>query len=624
MSASRSSSSSTATPDRPALIFGEDVLTYAEFNRLADQLAADLRRRGVGPDHFVGVFAERSFELMIAVYAIIKAGGAYVPLDPDHPADRLRFMADDAGLALILTQAHLADRLPTGAAEAVIVDVANWGWTADPAPQSDEPPADNAGPGNVAYLLYTSGSTGRPKGVMIEHRSIINRLRWMQDAFPLDGTDVVLQKTPYTFDVSVWELFWPLLEGASLVLAAPGDHRDPAALVRTIAANRVTTLHFVPSMLALFVEEPSVPQCETIRRVICSGEALPRALQDRLFAVLDTELHNLYGPTEAAVDVTWWACDPASPLDTVPIGYPIANTEVHVLDRRLRRVPRGTAGELCIGGVQVARGYHGRDELTADRFVPDPYRSTPGARLYRTGDLVRHHPDGAVEFLGRLDHQVKLHGQRIELGEIEAAIAAHDATREVVVTAAGAGTTEAVLVAYVVANGEPATLEAELREHCGRSLAAYMVPSIWMFLDEMPLNANGKADRKALPEPALIRSDRAIVDPASQLERDIVAVWEQVLETSPIGTTDTFFDVGGNSLLLVVLAQRLTERLGREVGVAELLRHTTVAAQAEHLRPSDDAGDDQAGPGSPDADAAVAAGRDRARARRARRRRTGG
>ena len=604
-----------AAPDHAALVMDGRTLSYGEFNQRTNQLAHDLRERGIGPEQFVGVFAERSFELMIAVHAIVKAGGAYVPLDPDHPAERLRFMAADAGLTLVLTQPHLVERLPATDAEALTVDLDQWRWDDQP---SDNPSPD-AGPANVAYLLYTSGSTGRPKGVMIEHRSVINRLLWMQEAFPLGPNDVVLQKTPYTFDVSVWELFWPLLEGATLALAPPGDHRDPAALVRTIVANDVTTLHFVPSMLALFVDEPTVPSCATIKRIVCSGEALPRALQDRLFEVLDTELHNLYGPTEAAIDVTWWACDPESPLDTVPIGYPIANTQVHVLDQGMRRVPRGTAGELCIGGVQVSRGYHARAELTADRFVPDPYAATPNARLYRTGDLVRHRPDGAVEFLGRLDHQVKIHGQRIELGEIEAAIGSHQSAREVVVTASGTGAADAVLVAYVVTDGDHATVESALRDHCATSLAAYMVPTVWMFLDSMPLNANGKADRKALPAPVTVTAQRQIVNPTSATEQQVASVWEAVLEQGPVGTTDTFFEVGGNSLLLVVLAQKLTESFGRPVEVAELMRHTTVAAQAEHLA----AQPDQDGADAPAVDPAVAAGRDRAAARRARRRRTG-
>lgn len=593
------------TPDRPALRFGDDVLTFREFNERANQLAHHLRRRGVGPDRFVGVFCERSFELMIAIYAIVKAGGAYVPLDPDHPPDRLRFMAEDAGLEIILTQPQLAGRLGPIPADNEVVDLSTWAWGDLPATN----PHAGAGPDDLAYLLYTSGSTGRPKGVMIEHRSVVNRLIWMQETFPLDHDDVVLQKTPCTFDVSVWELFWPLIEGATLALAPPGDHRDPVALVRSINQHQVTTLHFVPSMLQLFVEEPTAGSCDSIVRVICSGEALPRALQDRLFSVLNTELHNLYGPTEAAIDVTWWACSADSPLETVPIGYPIANTEIHVLDRRHHRVPRGTPGELCIGGVQVARGYHNRPELTADRFVLDPFRSTADARMYRTGDLVRHLPDGAVEFLGRLDHQVKLHGQRIELGEIEAAIGSYSGVKEVVVTATGVGTAEAALVAYVVAEG---ATEQGLRAHIGTGLATYMIPSTWMFLSSMPLSSNGKVDRKALPAPSVPAVDRSVTPPSSDLESRVLELWHQVLPNADFGTTDTFFDAGGNSMLLVVLSQRLSEAFDRPVEVADLLRETTPAAQAALLA-TDSATTASRG------DPAVEAGRSRARARRRRR-----
>ncbi|MCP4224690.1 MAG: amino acid adenylation domain-containing protein [Actinomycetia bacterium] len=594
------------TPDAPALLRGDETLTYLQFNQAANQLAHHLRARGVGPGTGVGIFAERSFEMMVGVYATIKAGGAYVPLDPEHPVDRIRFMAEDSGINLILTQADLVASLPGGDVEAIVLDGGDPPWSSEL--MSNPEPV--SGPDDMAYLLYTSGSTGRPKGAMIEHRAIVNRLLWMQEAYQLDETDCVLQKTPYTFDVSVWELFWPLEVGARLVMAEPGGHRDTAYLASIIAHYGVTTLHFVPSMLQLFVEEPTVGICASVKRVICSGEALPRSLQDRLFEVLDTELHNLYGPTEAAVDVTWWVCDPTSSLSTVPIGYPIANTEVHVLDPHLRRVPVGVQGELHIGGVQLARGYHNREELTAEKFIPDPFSVRSGARLYKTGDLVRHRTDGAVEFLGRIDHQVKIRGQRIELGEIEAVIADHPAVREVVVVASGPSVAETRLVAYVVAelDGAEAEPEQALRDHCSVGLAAYMVPTLWMFLDTFPLNPNGKVDRKALPTPEIAGREREIVAAGSTTEAAIADVWRSLLSQDEIGVTETFFDVGGNSLLLIRLAHLLTGRFDKPVSVQQLLRHTTIRQQAELIAAE-----------APEADEAVTAASEGVAARRGRR-----
>lgn len=592
-----------ATPEAVALVLGDQSMTYDEFNRRSNQLAHHLQANGVGADSTVGLYAERSMEMMIAIYGIIKAGGAYVPLDPDHPADRIQFMAEDSGVDMVLTQSALVNSLPDTNASHLVLDVDDGPWTEQP----DHNPHPVAGPDHMAYLLYTSGSTGRPKGVMVEHRAIVNRLIWMQEAYGLGAADSVLQKTPYTFDVSVWELFWPMQVGARLVLAKPGGHRDAAYLVDVIEQNDISTLHFVPSMLQLFVEEPTVGRCSSIRRVICSGEALPRSLQDRLFEVLNTELHNLYGPTEAAVDVTWWACDPQSPLDTVPIGYPIANTQVHILDADLQRVPLGVPGELHIGGVQLARGYRNRPELTAEKFIADPWSDATGDRLYKTGDLVRHRFDGAVEFLGRLDHQIKIRGQRVELGEIEARITDHPSIREVVVVASGSSAATTQLVAYVVGDmesfGDEGAARQAIEDHCGVTLPPYMVPTVWMFLPALPLNSNGKVDRKALPKPDDMTT-RDVVAAGSTAEADILGIWRSLLDQENVGVTDAFFDVGGNSLLLVRLAQLLSERYEREIKVPDLLRCSTVRQQADLVQETDDGTD-----GSVAAGVAMAAAR---------------
>jgi amino acid adenylation domain-containing protein len=436
------------TPDAVALVFEDEHLNYRELNARANRLAHRLRRCGVGADVLVGVMMERSVEMVVALLGVLKAGGAYVPLDPQYPAERLAYMMADARADVLLTQARLLDALPQERPRTVIAldaeaDSLDAESAADPAPAADEQ--------CLAYCIYTSGSTGRPKGAMNTHRAIVNRLLWMQDAFGLKADDAVLQKTTFSFDVSVWEFFWPLITGARLVVARPGGQHESAYLVRLIGEQQVTTTHFVPSMLQVFVEEGSVGSCRSLRRVVCSGEALPFALQTRFFARLEAaELHNLYGPTEAAVDVTWWPCERDSDTGVVPIGRAIANTEMHVLDGRMNPVPVGVAGELYIGGVQLARGYLKRPGLAAERFVPHPFAREAGQRLYRTGDLACFQPDGNIRYLGRLDHQVKLRGFRIELGEIEAALDSHPAVSKSVALVREDEPGQKRLVAYVV------------------------------------------------------------------------------------------------------------------------------------------------------------------------------
>ncbi|HEY9421467.1 MAG TPA: amino acid adenylation domain-containing protein, partial [Thermoanaerobaculia bacterium] len=400
------------SPDAVAVELDEERLTYRELDQRAGRLARHLRGLGVGPEERVAVCMERSLEMVVSLLGILKAGAAYVPLDPEYPRERLAFMLSDSRPRMLLTQKSLLDRLP--------------GWDGPmlclgPQGLGEDGGEDLEGfesPDLPAYVIYTSGSTGRPKGVVVPHRGVCNRLIWMQEAYGLTPEDRVLQKTPFSFDVSVWEFFWPLMFGARLVMARPGGHRDGAYLADTIAARRITTLHFVPSMLQVFLEEPGLERCRGLKRVICSGEALPRRLQDRFAERIGTGLHNLYGPTEASIDVTSWACQDDG-RSTVPIGRPIANTRIYVLDRSLEPVPEGVAGELCIAGVGLARGYLGRPDLTAERFTPDPV-SGFGERIYRTGDLVRWLPDGSLDYLGRLDHQVKVRGFRVEAGEIEA------------------------------------------------------------------------------------------------------------------------------------------------------------------------------------------------------------
>ncbi|MFL6202421.1 MAG: amino acid adenylation domain-containing protein, partial [Thermoanaerobaculia bacterium] len=576
------------TPEAPAMSFAGETLTYRELGRRSGALAGRLRALGVGPETLVGVCAERSTEMVVALLAILKAGGAYVPLDPDYPADRLAFMLEDAAVPVLLTQARLADRLPAHGARVLLLDGA-----AEPTPATAEGPA--AGPDNAAYAIFTSGSTGRPKGVVNTHRGIVNRILWMQAQYGLAPGDAVLQKTPFSFDVSVWELFWPLVVGARLVVARPGGHQDPAWLAETIVREGITTLHFVPSMLQVFVEQEGLDGLAryggSLRRVMASGEALPAGLAARFFARMPrgVQLHNLYGPTEAAVDVTWHACRPGE--ERVPIGRPVANTRILVLDRHGRPVPVGVAGELHIGGVQVARGYLRRPDLTAGRFVPDP--EGDGERLYRTGDLARYlshgpgGPDGEVEYLGRIDHQVKIRGFRIELGEIEAALARHPAVREAVVLARSqAGNAgDRTLVAYVVASSPDGDdLAAGLRAHLRAGLPDYMVPSFFVFLDAMPVTANGKVDRRALPAPDRDRSEAQGAAPGTPTELALAALWREILGVERIGLHDSFFDLGGHSLRATQVISRLRQTCGVDLPLRLLFEAPTVAGLTARLR----------------------------------------
>ncbi|HTA05215.1 MAG TPA: amino acid adenylation domain-containing protein, partial [Solirubrobacteraceae bacterium] len=474
------------SPEATALVFEDRALSYGELNRRANQLAHHLIGLGVKPDDRVAIAAERSLELVVGLLAILKAGGAYVPLDPAYPADRLRIMLDDAEPVVVLTQSALEHRFVTER-PTLLLD------RADPAfaQQSELNPdarARGLNASHLAYVIYTSGSTGVPKGVMNTHQGLCNRLVWMQAAYGLAPADGVLQKTPFSFDVSVWEFFWTLLYGARLVIAKPEGHKDADYLSDLIDAEGVTTVHFVPSMLQHFVPtDGSARRCPSLRRVFCSGEALPYELQQRFLDHFDAGLHNLYGPTEAAIDVTYWACRRGDERHIVPIGRPIANTQIYILDAHGEPAPLGVAGEIHIGGAGVARGYLNRPELTAKRFLRNPFVSDAGARMYRTGDLGRWLPDGSIEYLGRNDFQVKIRGFRIELGEIEARLAACAGVREAVVLAREDQPGDKRLVAYVVPNAGQALEPASLRTQLAQGLAEYMIPSAFVSLETFPL-----------------------------------------------------------------------------------------------------------------------------------------
>lgn len=559
--------------DAVAVVFEDSSLTYAELAAAANRVAHRLIEAGVGPESVVGLCAERSLELVVALLGVVRAGAAYVPLDPDYPVDRLRFMVTDSGASVVLTQRRFAGR--TGVGELVLDDPDAWAST----PTGD--PGVDVNPDAAAYVIYTSGSTGHPKGVVNTHRGIVNRLSWMQAAFALTADDAVLQKTPTSFDVSVWEMFWPLLWGGRLVLAPPGGHRDPSVLREVIERHRVTMVHFVPSMLAAFLVDlpDDDARCESLRHVVCSGEELPVSTARRCLAAMPwTELHNLYGPTEAAVDVTAWRCDSDvfAGAARVPIGRPTGNVRVYVLDERLRLAPVGVPGELYLGGVQVARGYHGRPELTARRFVADPY-GAPGDRLYATGDLVIWNSRGELEFLGRIDGQVKVRGFRIELGEIESVLAEQPGVRE-----AAAAVRDDRLVAYVVGDG--GLDAAALKRGLGRRLPEHMVPAAFVERAKLPLTPNGKLDRAALPAPdfTAMSSGRPPVGP---LEHRLCHLFADVLGLPDVGTDDGFFDLGGDSLRAVRLVAELTKAVEDvQVRVMDVFQHPTVRELATFLQ----------------------------------------
>ncbi|WP_224497203.1 MULTISPECIES: non-ribosomal peptide synthetase [Bradyrhizobium] len=555
-------------PEAVALVYQDQRVSYGALNAHANQLAHHLIALGVKPDQPVAICVARSPLMVVGLLAILKAGGAYVPLDPAYPSARLRQVLEDAAPRLLLTDA--AGRAALGDvgldASVLELDAAAPAWAS--LPESDpDTRALGLTSRHLAYVIYTSGSTGTPKGAQNEHRAIVNRLMWMQNAYGLNATDVVLQKTPFSFDVSAWEFFWTLLEGATLVLAPPGAHRDPDALVDLIISQRITTIHFVPSMLVSFMDAKSVDRCRSLRRVLCSGEALPAASVHRVRRVLPrTGLHNLYGPTEAAIDVTAWSCPAEFDEAVVPIGRPIANTRIYLLDDHGEPVPFGAVGELCIGGAGVARGYLNRPELTAERFIASPF--VDGDRLYRTGDLARYLADGNLEFLGRNDEQVKIRGFRIEPGEIAARLLEHPAVGDAVVVAREDGRGEQRLVAYVVApEAEESDLAGGLRAHLSARLPDYMVPSAFVRLAGLPLTVNGKVDRNALPAPGEeAYAHRAYAPPQGEIETALATIWAELLGVERIGRHDHFFELGGHSLLAVQLMELLRRRsLGIEV-----------------------------------------------------------
>jgi amino acid adenylation domain-containing protein len=485
---------------------------------------------------------------------------------------------------LLITQSSLQASLPDYETDILLID-AEWDKLAT---ESRDNLAQLAGPDNLAYIIFTSGSTGRPKGVLNEHHGIVNRLLWMQDEYQLDSSDTVLQKTPFSFDVSVWEFFWPLMTGARLVMAKPGGHRDTTYLIEEIISERVTTMHFVPPMLQVFLQDVTATNCTSLKRVICSGEALPIELQQRFFAMLPAELHNLYGPTEAAIDVSYWACERDDESTSVPIGAPVANTQLHVVDEQGQPCAIGVPGELWIGGTQVARGYINRPELTAAAFVADPFSKQPNARAYKTGDLVRWRADGNIEFLGRIDHQIKLRGFRIELGEIESHLTQLDKVKQSVVLLREDTPGLKQLVAYVEC-ADPIAFDQDMaRKALDTQLPDYMVPTAFVALEVFPLTPNGKLDRKALPAPESQTIETEYLAPRNDTEEQLAAMWTELLGIDKVGINDDFFALGGHSLVAMQVVSRIMQSMGVQLPLETMFEAPTIASLAESVNKSGD------------------------------------
>ncbi|HEY0404990.1 MAG TPA: amino acid adenylation domain-containing protein, partial [Pyrinomonadaceae bacterium] len=523
----------------------------------------------------------RSVEMIVGLLGILKAGGAYVPLDPQYPQERLAFMLQDAGLTLLLTQERLARTLPSHNAQVIRLD-ADWPAIAA---ESKSNPSSVAVPDNLVYVIYTSGSTGKPKGAMVTHGGVVNCLLWMQETYQLTEADRFLFKGSLNFDPSVWEIFWPLWVGASVVVARPGGHQDTAYLVNEIIRRGITTMYFVPSMLNLFLDEQGIEDARSLRQVICGGESLAVETMERFFARSDAALHHSYGPTETAIASTEWTCASEPARQTIPIGRPLANTQLFVLNRQLQPVPLGVTGELYIGGTGLGRGYLNRPDLTAERFIPHPLSGRPGERLYRTGDLVRYLPDGNIEFKGRVDQQVKLRGYRIELGEIETALGQHPAVRDAAVIVREVAPGDQRLTAYVVPHDQAPT-PGELHGFLKERLPDYMVPAAFVQLEEMPLMPNGKVDRRALPAPlhALSAAEEGFVAPSDAVESRLAQIWEEVFALRPIGVEDNFFQLGGHSLVAVRLVTKIRKAFDCQLRVATLLQAGTIRQLAANIR----------------------------------------
>lgn len=575
-------------PNRRAIGLADQNLTYRELNSRANQLANHLRQRGVGPEVIVAIFLDRSPELIVAILAILKAGGAYLPIDLTYPKDRVAFMLQDAQVSLVLTQHELASKLPVLDQNVVYIDDLQ---TANPGAEASINLTNSASPDNLAYVIFTSGSTGQPKGTLVTHHNVVRLFQFTNQWYHFNQEDVWTLFHSCAFDFSVWEIWGALIYGGRLVIVPYMTSRSPEAFYELLSEQKVTILNQTPSAFRQLVqteESAKSPKPLMLRYIIFGGEALEmRALKPWFERHGDQspQLVNMYGITETTVHVTYRPLTKNDLQSGSVIGIPIPDLKVYILNAQLQPVPNGEPAELFVGGAGLARGYLNRPALTAERFIPDPFSREPGARLYRTGDLARFLPNGDIEYLGRIDQQVKIRGFRIELGEIESVLAGHPGIREAVVLVPEEAAGEKRLVAYLIATSAETPKVSDLRNLLRAKLPEYMVPSAFVFIDSLPLTSNGKLDRKALPSPdeARANSHPALATPANALERDIAGIWQKVLQKSPIGLEQNFFDVGGDSIRLASVHADLQKLLGIQVPITDLFAHTTVRSLAAHF-----------------------------------------
>ncbi len=559
-------------PHETALVFKESSMSYGDLDQLSNQVAGYLNQRGVKPNDIIGVSMERSIEMMVYIYGILKSGAAYLPLDTLTPVERLKFIAEDAQMKLLFYNHNSIDTSSLDKVDCLHVEHLKSEVFSQ---QSEAIEVVNA-PEDLAYVIYTSGSTGQPKGVKCHHKGICNRLNWMNDYYPISQTDTLLQKTPITFDVSLWELFWPLQQGAKLVIEVPEGHKDPEKLIETIVDHKVSIVHFVPSMLNVFMQTKGVASCTSLNKIICSGEALSVPIVEQVFEKLDAEVHNLYGPTEASVDVTAWECTNENIQDGIPIGKPVANTSLYVLDKGQNVLPIGLIGELYIGGRQVAHGYLNRETLTNEKFITDMFSDEPNARLYRTGDLARYRADGTIEYHGRVDNQVKLRGLRIELGEIEKNLEKLGQISQAVVVIDQNENLAAYYTGRILDTNEISVfLEKRLPE--------YMIPKSFTYVEAFELLTSGKVNRKKLPKPVDAVQTIAKREPEGEIEEIIHSIWMEVLNIESIGTNENFMRIGGNSLNAISITSRLKDTLELDLSITDVFNYPTIKGYADNI-----------------------------------------
>ncbi|MCB9252335.1 MAG: amino acid adenylation domain-containing protein [Flavobacteriales bacterium] len=567
------------TPDHSALIFNKEELSYQDFDRITDGLAVYLLKRGIKNGDFVPLCIERSFEMLIGIFAILKCGAAYVPIDPEYPEERIRFMLEDVSAPLILSGESTKDLIKDMGSLVILKKLAS-DLIQENEPKTIRYPEIH----DLAYVIYTSGSTGKPKGVMNNHEGLFNRLMWAQMYFQLEESQRVLQKTTFSFDVSVWELIWPLMFGATLVIARPSGHKDADYLKSEIESSKIELLHFVPSMLEVFLLNLNKGECSGLKKVLCSGEALIPS-QVKLFQQVlpGAELYNLYGPTEAAIDVTCYKIENPD-LPKVPIGKPVSNTKIYIVDALKRQQPVGIPGELCIGGLQVAQGYLNREELTAEKFIRDPFGPSTYSKMYLTGDKARWLSDGNIEYLGRLDQQVKVRGFRIELGEIESVLQLHDSVKQAVVNVFTDKQGTGRLTGYVVLKNKTEDWQQVLMVYLGKKLPEYMIPGFWVEMDSLPLTPNGKIDKRSLPEVDVEgQLSGGYVAAQTSIQHKLVEIWQDLLSRHKIGIEDNFFELGGHSLLAMRVIASIRRELKTELGVRDLFTHSTIRSLSSYI-----------------------------------------